>query len=676
MPYSSDTTKRLTNDPDLKEIRDIFEDDSNAWEDIRQESRTDMRYLAGDPWEEKDKRARKDAGRPCISLDELNQYTNQTINNIRQNKRDGQLIPEGMGANDDDARLRENAIRGIEYKWNAPQAYLTALQNAVERSYGFARILTRLNSKSKLNEQDIVIKRVPNPDTILIDPDYQESDGSDMRRAFVLDLLTKNEFRGRFGKKAKFLTFGPELMRMAPNWIRRQHVQVCEYWKRKGNKVTQQIVNGVEILEENDWPGSWIPILCCFGKELFVDDGSGPRRILLSQVRLARDPQMLLAYLCSQECEEAGMSPKTPFVGYKGQFESDSEAWEYLNKVGRAYVQADIVTDGSNQVLPLPTRPQFIPNFQAYEIAKESARRSIQAAMGITPLPTAAQRMNEKSGVALERIQGQEALGSYHFVDNYDGLLRHSWRILNELLDEVYDTSRDVPIVKQDGTKASMRVNDPEWAEANPDEDHLTLGADSGQYGATVVIGPSVQSEREAVSDFVDQLLPVLPSLGLPPQITAKVLSKAIIMRNLGAAGKDLAETISPPDDGQVPPQAQAAIAQSQAQLAQATGIVAQLQLEKKAKVIEGQTKERIAAADMAVRMTEADKDRETRIAVAEITTKAQVLSERVAALESLMQQMHAQAHELGMAAVAHKNAQEMAQQQAMNPQPVNGAAQ
>jgi hypothetical protein len=42
--------------------------------------------------------------------------------------------------------------------------------------------------------------------------------------------------------------------------------------------------------------------------------------------------------------------------------------------------------------LPLPRRQAFTPNFQEYEIAKDSCRLAIQAAMGISPLPTAAQR--------------------------------------------------------------------------------------------------------------------------------------------------------------------------------------------------------------------------------------------------------------------------------------------
>jgi hypothetical protein len=92
------------------------------------------------------------------------------------------------------------------------------------------------------------------------------------------------------------------------------------------------------------------------------------------------------------------------------------------------------------------------PNFEQFEIAKDSARRSIQAAMGISPLPTAALRDSEKSGIALEKIQTAEAIGSFHFTDNYDGFIENlGWQV-NELIDKIYDTARTVPVLKKDGT--------------------------------------------------------------------------------------------------------------------------------------------------------------------------------------------------------------------------------
>jgi hypothetical protein len=65
--------------------------------------------------------------------------------------------------------------------------------------------------------------------------------------------------------------------------------------------------------------------------------------------------------------------------------------------------------------------------------------------------------------------------------------------------------------------------------------------------------------------------------------------------------------------------------------------------------------------ADMALE----DKKLQTQIAVAEIETKAQILSEREAALRDLEAQFHDQAHDLAMSHVGAQQAQQATAQQA-----------
>ena len=129
-----------TDDDVLEELKERYVDATAQWHDIRREGATDMRAVAGDPWDPKDRQAREDAGRPCLSLDELGQYTNQVINDVRSNARGITVSPKGAGANDLTAKFRQGKIRDIEYQSNAQQAYTTMLENAVQRGYGFLRI--------------------------------------------------------------------------------------------------------------------------------------------------------------------------------------------------------------------------------------------------------------------------------------------------------------------------------------------------------------------------------------------------------------------------------------------------------------------------------------------------------------------------------------------------------
>src|SRR5215472_8298194 len=117
-------------DPDIEEIRQEYKDFAAAWHDIREEGRTDMRHVAGDPWDPKDRRDRKSANRPCLTLDELGQYVNQLINDIRQNKRAAKLAPKTENASTQTANFRQDLIRQIEYESNAQsQAYIPMFEN-------------------------------------------------------------------------------------------------------------------------------------------------------------------------------------------------------------------------------------------------------------------------------------------------------------------------------------------------------------------------------------------------------------------------------------------------------------------------------------------------------------------------------------------------------------------
>jgi hypothetical protein len=78
-------------------------------------------------------------------------------------------------------------------------------------------------------------------------------------------------------------------------------------------KVCNYLTNGFEILEENEWPGQSIPFVSGYGKVVYVTEGGQTKRKMLSLVRLARSPQMLMAYLATCEAELVGMTPKFPY---------------------------------------------------------------------------------------------------------------------------------------------------------------------------------------------------------------------------------------------------------------------------------------------------------------------------------------------------------------------------
>lgn len=575
--------------PLLTEIRERLEYGTKAWEPIRAQGGTDMRYVSGDPWAPTDRSARVDAGRPCLSLDEIGQYINQLVNDVRQNKRSIKLTPTGSGANDQTAELRGNMIRQIEYESSAQVVYTTTFENAVQRSYGFHQVIAEYLSDQS-HDQVLRLRAHPNPDLVTPDPDALWPDGRDQQWCFVGELRDLKEFRREF-PNAKTIDFSPELQALAPKWIRTNKILIAEYWKfektarqllrvrqpgengqpdtagdvfadalpkdhglevlKSRPVTTRQVVhyltNGVEILKKKvSWPGQWIPIVSCYGKILYLDLGTGPERTLLSLTRLARDPAMLYNYYRTTQAELVGMSPRVPVVGYVGQFRSRGADWQKASKEPVAFLEADAKTEATGDaILPIPQASPYDPHIQELEVGAEAARRAIQAAMGISPLPTAAQRQNEKSGVALRRIEAQSARGSFHFVDHYDMAIEHTGRILEDLIPFFYDTAREVGIRKPDDSFELVKINQDlpppsrGGQPAPPPNDTV-----SGTHDATISTGPSYDSQREEASDTASSLL--------ENPLWAPLLGPlAIKLKDLGPIGEEMArlmEFAQPPE--------------------------------------------------------------------------------------------------------------------------------
>lgn len=715
----------------LKELRSRYDYATTQWEEIRRNGARNMRFIAGDPWEPSERKARQDAGRPCISLDEINQYTNQVVNQLRAKRRGVTFSANGNGASDKTAEFYADKWREIEYRSKAQIVYTTAAQNAIERGYGFCRIKTRYASPRSFN-QDIWLEEVVDPDSILPDPDAKRPTMSDMKYCFVHEQRKQDEFKREF-PKAKIQEFTGELRTMAPKWLKGDEITIAEYWTVTAKErellllkgpsgvtmevfadeisdkahlafvvnrrpvddpyVCMYLTNGVEVLEKKtEWPGKYIPIAACVGKVIYLDTGSGTERKILSMVDLMRDPQMLNAYLRTNEAELVGMTPKTPYIGYVGQFRTRGDQWAKLNHEPVPFIEADPLTEATgNQILPLPQRMPYEPPIQALEILAESSRRSIQAAAGSSPLPTQAQRRNEKSGVALKRIEEMAQVGSYHYGDHYDDMIEHVGVMGEDLMDKIYDTAREVAVRKANNTSEMMRINDP--------ADPKSIST-KGSHLVTVSTGPTFDSTREAVQDVAETLM-----TGPDPEVVRAVMPVALKMMNLGAEAEELieiTEALQPPaiqqlkmKDGQEPDpkQLMQQIGQMKEQLQMAERAMQELAKEADGKQLDAQTKVRVAEIgaqkdkDIAVHraMTDLEKtNREiaARIHIAEISARtkgvemaheaeheAVAMAHDVAMSETQAQReaMAAQAdqdHEIAMAGADAETAAEQAEAQ------------
>lgn len=703
---------------DLKELRQLFEADSDEWREPRDERATDMRYLAGDPWDAKEKQARDAAGRPYVAFDELNQYVNQVVNDLRANPRAIAFAPaEDDDANSDDADKRaqmySDKTREIEYRSNAKLGFTLAAENAIQGGYGFVKVAAKYAPKSVRN-QELWIEPVPDPDSIVFDPFHLRPDGSDAKRAFELEHRRISQFKTDFpnAKQQDFDAYFRD--NDYAKWVQPDRILLAKYWCVKNRKrevvivqppavtppagimdlrpaalppamelwadeyaemraafpagtkvldereaddpyVMWQLVNGVETLEEGEWPGEFLPIIPCYGRVLYQPVGGKTKRVLLSMIRLARQPYMSYCFYRTSEIENVGMTTKNPYWAYRGQLNAAEK-----NKIAQsmheplAVLEAGLTAPGAppGQVLPLPQRNVSEPFIQALSVGAEETRRAIQAAIAANFLPSAAQARNEKSKVALDKIDQSSQKGTFHFVDHYEGMIRQTGVVIETAFDTFYDARRKISIRKADDSTGTIWINDPQNREA------ISV---KGRHTVTVSSGPDFDSTREAASEFADSLLGndklmMVLGPGKAQQIAALAVKLKVRETGIGAIGEQIVDIIDPkPGKEQTPEQ----LARQNAELQQQVQQLTQMVQAAKQEIDSGLAKERektqrdVFLADMEQRFERMLQQLKGDQAIRQIQVKGAV---------DLAKQDDAQRHEVGLSAADAEQANRTAE--------------
>lgn len=584
----------LSDDDLIKEAREAFELSADAEAENRRDALDDIRFARlGEQWPARVKRDREAEGRPTLTINRLPAFIRQVVNDARQNKPAIAVHPVDSGADPETAEVFNGLIRHIEQSSDAEVAYDTALDFAVTGGFGYFRINTRYATDDGF-DQDIVVERVANPFSIYGDPDSTAADSADWNTAFVVDSLPKAAFEARWkGADAVDWTADAYSSLGAP-WLEGERVMVAEWWRRErversilalsdgqvveeatykaqkamfdalgvsvvgrprkvaGHKVTQRIMTGAEVLETVDWAGKYIPIVPVYGEELYVDG----RRRLRSLVRDAKDPQRMFNYWRTASTELVALAPKTPFIGRKGAFETDSAKWATANTETHAYIEYD----GPEP----PMRQPFAgPPAGALQEAM-NASDDMKAIMGLHDASLGA-RSNETSGRAIMARQREGDTSTFHYIDNLSRAIRHAGRIMLDLIPKVYATPRVVRVLGVDGQARSVAAAPGgQGGEALRRLGRIyDLGA--GKYDLTVRSGPSFTSRRQEAANQMIELMRAFPA-------AAPVIGD-LLARNLDWPGADeiatrLGALLPPQVKGAAPELEQAR--QQMGQLAQA----------------------------------------------------------------------------------------------------------
>ena len=520
---------------------------------IRKDALDDLRFCAGEQWSDYDKLSRGGYGanrRPCLTINKLIGPLNMAANEARMNRAGIQINPVDSATDPDTADVIEGMIRHIESVCKADEVYETALEQSCAGSFGYFRVTTRYCGPKSF-DQELRIERVTDPFSIYIDPYAREADKSDMRFAFEIETVARDEYEKEYPKsEVTSLNFYEGFVNPVPGWVTKSGVRLARYWtvetvprtlvqvewpdgKRTsqykdempdelppglkqatgedGKPVERETeerivrwykINGVEILDSGEWRGQWIPILVVLGKEMYIDG----QRKLFSLVRFAKDPQKLYNFYRSSEAETVMLGTKAPWIGVKGIFR-DSR-WANANTVPYAYLEYEPLDIAGNPAPP-PQRNVFEPPIQALSVGAAQASDDIKATTGIFDASLGDQG-NETSGIAIRQRQSQAGLANAHFIDNLNRAIRQCGIILTDLIPKIYDTAREVRILGEDRAQQIVKVNQ-QFVDWNGELKCYDLS--SGQYDVVASVGPTSATQRQETWDTLTQLAQAYPQL-------------------------------------------------------------------------------------------------------------------------------------------------------------------
>lgn len=547
------TKKRLT-ETQLKTMRERYRRGIDRDRKNRDDARDDLKFKIGEQWPEEELKRRGD--RPALTFPRMLSFIRQVTGDVRQNKPAIRVRPQGNGADKETADMWAGLIRNIEQQSFAGYIYAQAIENATSCGYGYWRIVTDYTSDDSF-EQDIRLKGIPNPLSVVFDPDAQELDKSDARWVFIYTRVPKEAFEKQYPKARSedFQKLDPGLNDSQEVWANNDGILIAEYWEKlpvtktiaelsdgriiclddyddaklaetmggatvvkerdiKSHRVVQHIVSGAEELEDpTEWATDDIPIIPVMGEETWVDE----RCVRHGLIRHAKDAQRAYNYARSTSIEVTSLQPKAPYllslemIGDK----NIKAQWDNLGNVNYPYLVYK-----SDPALPNRVPERIQPPVPAAGLLAEAqvAQDDMKAIVGIYDASLGA-RSNETSGKAINARKMEGDVSTFVYIDNGAFAISICGRQLVKLIPKIYDSKRVVRVLYDDGTDDLVKLNHQVQTAGggmktahDPAQGFYDLSV--GKYDVTVDAGPGFTTRRQEAAEGLKEFMQILGPQG------------------------------------------------------------------------------------------------------------------------------------------------------------------
>jgi hypothetical protein len=607
-----DVPSAIPADSRIQEAIDFLKFSNEADTENRQKGLDDLKFSSGDQWPIEVQNSRHLEARPCLTINKLDAYVRQIVNQMRQSRPRMRAHSMNSEANAKVADVITGIFKHIEVNSDADTAYDTAGEYAVRIGWGYWRVITDYVREDSF-DQEIYIRPIDNPFSVYFDPNSIQPDGSDAEKVLITTLMSKDDFKIQYPDADDGGDFNQRgTGDFDPDWVQKEDIRVAEYFyvERKKTKLLllsdgtkvykdeapspeilaaagimvvgeretmrKQIkwckLTGLEILEERDWSGRYIPVVPVYGQQLTVED----KRKKYGLVRNAKDAQRMYNYWQTSLTESIALAPKAKWLLAEGQDEGHENEWAQANIKSMPvlrYKQTDI----NGKEAPAPQRLQPEPPPAGVIAAAMSIDKDLQSVVGIfdpSQLP-----QGNMSGKAIRGQQMQQDMTNFHYYDNLVRSMKHTGRIILDLIPKIYDRERVLRIIGYDGKPEMVTLNQRTQDEMGVEK--VLNDVTVGEYDVYMDTGPGYQSKRQ---EAVEAMMPMISTnqelFNLAGDLVFRNMDfpGAEVIADRLAANNPLAQI---DEKSEIPPQIQMQLMQAQKQIADMQQMIAAMELEK-----------------------------------------------------------------------------------------------
>jgi len=227
----------------IKLARHRFSETLSNWSDIRRQAVNDQKYYSGLQTDSDIARSmRAKGGQPQIQVNMLPNFVQQVENSIRQQNIGLNVHPTDEDGTEETAKILQGIIRHIEHASQAKTAYLWAAgsHGALVPGFGFIKLDCAYcppKNGTPSFDQEIFIRGIKDPMTIL--PDYfaQQPDFSDSDFWFEFEEIDKDVYKERYSNSklsgTYFKDWGSLGGSIGASWISQNACKIVKYWYRE-----------------------------------------------------------------------------------------------------------------------------------------------------------------------------------------------------------------------------------------------------------------------------------------------------------------------------------------------------------------------------------------------------------------------------------------------------------